>query len=114
MRDIPALRLSTLTKLIERFTRSPKLLLMKLFGEDKYPSDEILWEAQTGDRGMTPFSNEDAVSPRVVPTGVSEHRAMAAFWKEKMYFGRISWTLSCIWKTQTAPRLILLCSLRKF
>ena len=87
MNDIPALRLSTLTKLIERFTRSPKLLLMKLFGEDKWPSDEIEWEAQTGDRGMTPFSNEDVPAPRVVPTGVSGHKAKAAYWKEKMFFG---------------------------
>ena len=87
MRDIPALKLSTLTKLIQRFMRSPKLLLLKLFGEDRWPSDEIEWEAQTGDRGLTPFSNEDAISPRLAPIGVAAHKAMAAFWKEKMYFG---------------------------
>ena len=87
MREIPALKLTTLTKLIQRFMASPKLLLIKLFGEDNWPSDEIEWEAQTGDRGMTPFSNEDAPAPRLSPIGVSLHKAMAAFWKEKMYFG---------------------------
>lgn len=56
MRDIPALKLVTLTKLMQKFMASPKLLLMKLFGEDTWESDEIEWEAQTGDRGMTPFS----------------------------------------------------------
>jgi len=87
MRDIPALKLTSLTKLIQKFMASPKLLLMKLFGEDNWPSDEIEWEAQVGDRGLTPFSNEDAESPRLAPLGISSHRAMAAFWKEKMYFG---------------------------
>ena len=86
---IPELRLSVLTKLISRFMGDirGKLKLSKLFGEDRYPSDKIEWEAQIGNRGMTPFSNEDAPSPRVVPTGVSAHEARAAFWKEKMYFG---------------------------
>jgi len=87
MRDIPALKLVTLTKLMQKFMASPKLLLMKLFGEDTWDSDEIEWEAQTGDRGMTPFSNEDSEAPRLAPIGVALHKAMAAFWKEKMYFG---------------------------
>jgi len=87
MRDIPELKLSTLTKLIQRFMQSPKLLLLKLFGEDNWPSDEIEWEAQTGDRGLTPFSNEDVEAPRLAPIGVATHKAMSAFWKEKMYFG---------------------------
>lgn len=85
--DIPELRLSVLQKLIERFNTNPQLLLTNLFGSDRWDSEEIKWEAQIGNRGMAPFSSEDAPAPRTVPTGVSEHEAFAAFWSEKMYFG---------------------------
>ena len=87
MHDIPALRLSVLTKLIKRFQVAPNLLLMKLFGQDKFPSDQIEWEAEVGSRGMTPFANEDAPAPRLSPLGISQHAEKAAFWKEKMFFG---------------------------
>ena len=84
---IPELRLQRLQKLIESFTRLPQLLLMNLFGEDKWDSDTIEWEAQIGNRGMTPFAAEDGPAKRVAPSGVSAHEARAAFWKEKMYLG---------------------------
>lgn len=85
--DIPELRLSVLQKLIERFTTNPALLLTNMFGSDNWDSEEIKWEAQMGNRGMAPFSSEDAPAPRTAPAGVSEHEALAAFWSEKMYFG---------------------------
>ncbi len=85
MKDIPALRTSRLQKLIERFTAAPSLILTKLFGEDKSPTEKIEWEAEHGSRGLTPFSAEDAPAPQTAPGGISQHEAMAAFWQEKMF-----------------------------
>lgn len=83
--QIPELRLSRLQKLVQRFTTAPSLVLMKLFGEDKWDSEDIEWESEQGNRGMTPFSGENLPAPRVQPTGTASHKAKAAFWKEKMY-----------------------------
>ncbi len=87
--DIPDLRLERLTKLITSFTTSPNLILMGMFGEITADSDVIKWEAQTGNRGMTPFAAPGAPSPSVAPVGLSQHSAMAAYWKEKIYFDEV-------------------------
>jgi len=83
---IPELRLTTLQKLIERFMTPPNLKLTKMFGSDKWDSDNIEWESQIGNRGLTPFVAPDAVAPRTAPSGVAKHQAHAAFWKEKQWF----------------------------
>jgi len=84
--DIPELKLVVLQKLIESFKTSPNLKLMTLFGTINADSDEIKWESQTGNRGMTPFVARNARAPSIAPEGVAEHQAFAAFWKEKIYF----------------------------
>ena len=83
----PDLRLERLTKLIERFTADPSLVLMNLFGTSNAESDQIKWESQMGNRGMTPFVAPGAEAPTTAPPGVAEHRASAAFWKEKIPYG---------------------------
>jgi hypothetical protein len=85
--DIPELRLSKIQKLIERFKTAPSMVLTRLFGEDKWDSDDIYWESEYGNMGMTPLSGENVEAPRVAPTGTATHTAKAAFWKEKMYLG---------------------------
>lgn len=84
--NIPDLRLTVLQKLIERFMTPPNLLLMNLFGQETWPSDNIEWESQVGNRGMTPFVAPGAPAPMTAPVGVAKHSAMAAFWKEKIYY----------------------------
>jgi hypothetical protein len=83
---IPDLRLQRLNKLITRFTTPPELLLMNLFGSDTWESAFIKWESQIGNRGMTPFVAPGAPAPSTAPPGLSEQAAMAAFWKEKIYY----------------------------
>ena len=87
--DIPDLRLERLQKLITSFTASPNLYLMSLFGETNAESDVIKWESQIGNRGMTPFAAPGAPSQTVAPIGVSQESAMAAYWKEKIYFDEV-------------------------
>lgn len=82
--EIPGLKLSVLRKLITKFTTAPSMLLTKMFGSDKWDSEDIEWEGQVGNRGMTPFGSEDQPAPETSPAGVSEHKAHAAFWHEKM------------------------------
>lgn len=84
---IPELRLTRLNKLIERFKTSPDLKLTNMFPEDKWESDNIEWEGQNGSRGLAPFASEDAEAPMTSPLGKSDHKAKAAFWKEKDYLG---------------------------
>lgn len=84
--NIPDLRLTVLQKLIERFMTPPNLMLMTLFGQDTWPSDNIEWESQVGNRGMTPFVAPGAPAPMTAPVGVAKHSAMAAYWKEKIYY----------------------------
>lgn len=85
--DYPDLRLSRLQKLIERFNTPPSLMLMGLFGQDNWESDNIKWETQIGNRGLTPFVSPGSPSPTTAPQGVGAAAAFAAFWKEKMFFG---------------------------
>ncbi|MFZ3046491.1 MAG: major capsid protein [Desulfatirhabdiaceae bacterium] len=84
---IPELKQTALQKLITRFQTAANLVLMKMFGSDRAESEDITWEAQVGNRRMTPFAAEDAPAPMVGMEGISEHSAHAAFWKEKMYLG---------------------------
>jgi hypothetical protein len=72
-------------KLIERDMNAPQTYFLDEFGQDEYPSDTIEWESYQGDLGLTPFVPPGTVAPTLAPTGVGEHSAKAAFWKEKMY-----------------------------
>lgn len=85
--DYPDLRLSRLQKLISRHSTPPNLRLMQMFGQDNWESDNIGWETQIGNRGLTPFVAPGVQSPVTAPVGVGESSAFAAFWKEKMFFG---------------------------
>jgi len=85
--DYPDLRLTRLQKLIERWQTPPSLLLMQLFGQDDWESDNVKWETQVGNRGLTPFVSPGSPSPTTAPQGVGAGAAFAAFWKEKMFFG---------------------------
>jgi len=85
--DYPDLRLTRLQKLIETFQTPPSLYLMTLFGQDNWESDNIKWETQVGNRGLTPFVAPGSPSPTTAPQGVGQGGAFAAFWKEKMFFG---------------------------
>lgn len=85
--DIPDLRLEVLQKFVTTFTTPPELILMNLFsGDAKSPSSTVKWQSQEGSRGMTPFVPPGSPSPQTSPQGVAEHQAMAASWREKMYF----------------------------
>lgn len=83
--DIPTLRLERLNKLVTSFMSPVQMVLSNLFGSDNEASDTIKWESQTGNRGMTPFVSPGSAAPSHAPTGVAEHQAKAAYWKEKMY-----------------------------
>lgn len=85
--DFPDLRLSRIQKLIERYTTPPDLRLMNMFGQDNWDSDNIKWETQIGNRGLTPFIAPGSPSPLAAPVGVGQSEAYAAFWAEKMFFG---------------------------
>ena len=85
--DIPDLRLEVLQNFVTTFTAPPELVLMGLFpGDAQSPSSTVKWESQEGSRGMAPFSPPGAPSPQTAPKGVAQHQAMAANWREKMYF----------------------------
>lgn len=85
LNDIPVLRLSTLNKLVSKDMQPPKTFFSSLFPTKNYPSDTIEWEGIVGNLGMTPFVAPGAVAPALAPSGVSQHSARCAFWKEKMY-----------------------------
>ena len=87
--DIPDLRLERLQELMTSFMTSPNLLLMNMFSEENAESDTIKWESQVGNRGLTPFAAPGAPSQTVAPVGVKQESAMAAYWKEKMYFDEV-------------------------
>ena len=87
--DIPDLRLERLQGLITSFTTSPNLVLMNMFVTEDSDSDSITWESQVGNRGMTPFAAPGAPSQTVSPVGVKAESAVAAYWKEKMYFDEV-------------------------
>jgi hypothetical protein len=83
--DIPALRLSTLTKLVETDMKVAPGYFQNQFPTSTYPSDTVEWESIVGNLGLTPFVAPGTVSPTLAPSGVGTHSAKAAFWKEKMY-----------------------------
>ncbi len=87
--DVPDLRLENLQTLITSFTSSPNLVLMQLFGETNAESDLIFWESMTGNRGITPFAAPGAPAQSVAPSGMAQHSAVAAYWKEKMYMDEV-------------------------
>ncbi|TRO55557.1 hypothetical protein E2P64_06880 [Candidatus Bathyarchaeota archaeon] len=84
--DIPELRLEVLQHYFENFVTPPELILTNMFGSSNSPSSSILWESYRGGRGMTPFVPRGVPAPQVAPHGISQHRAEAAYWKEKMGF----------------------------
>ncbi len=85
--EIPSLRLTVLNKLVTKYLTPPNLILSKMFGGVNYESDNIEWESQIGSRGLTPFASEDAEAPQAAVPGVGTNEAMAAFWKERTFFG---------------------------
>lgn len=84
--DVPELRLEVLQDFVTQFTQKPDLLLMSLFPESDSPSSSIMWESKRGGRGMTPFVSPGSPAPQTAPHGIAQHRAEAAYWKEKMPF----------------------------
>lgn len=84
--DIPILRLEVLQGFMETFMSPPNLFFVNLFSSSNAASSTIKWESQRGGRGMTPFVPPGAPAEQTAPHGIAEHRAEAAFWKEKMYF----------------------------
>ena len=84
--DIPELRLEVIQKFVETFSTPPDLLLSNLFPEFDAPSSSLMWESQRGGRGMTPFVPPGSPAPQTSPHGIAQHRAEAAYWKEKMPF----------------------------
>ena len=84
--DFPDLELKKLQKLVERFATPPNLILLNLFGSDKWDSDKIEWETQIGSRGLTPFVAPGVQSPLLSTEGTGISEAYAASWKEKMFF----------------------------
>jgi len=84
--NIPTLRLEVLQGLITNWMADPNLILQNLFNTSDSASDTIKWESKVGSRGLTPFVPPGSPAPRTSPLGVAEHRAKAAFMKEKMYF----------------------------
>jgi len=83
---IPQLKLETLNKVINAFPKAPNLHFSKMFGTNKAESDTIKWEIEYGSAGMTPFVAPGSVAPAIGLDGVGEGSAVAAFFKEKMYF----------------------------
>jgi len=84
---IPALRLETLNKVIQKMPFSEDLFFTNLFASEQYDSDTIRWILEYGTAGMTPFVAPGAPAPTVGDEGLyQEGSARAAYWKEKMYF----------------------------
>jgi hypothetical protein len=84
---IPALRLTTMNKLVSMLPPPPTMFFSNLFSTQNYDSDTIEWDIEYGSGGMTPFVAPGAVAPAIGIDGVGEGNAKAAFYKEKMYFG---------------------------
>lgn len=86
---IPALKLTTLNKLISKLDRAPSMFFSNLFPTNQYPSDSIEWEIEYSSGGMTPFVAPGSVAPAVGLDGISHANASAAYWKEKMFFDEV-------------------------
>ena len=85
-KGIPALQLTTLNKLIEKFPKAPSLFFSNLFPTFQAESDTIEWEIEYGSAGMTPFVAPGAPAPLIGIDGVGKGSAKAAYYKEKMFF----------------------------
>lgn len=83
---IPALKLTVLNKLIQKFPKAPSMFFTNFFGTAQAESDNIRWEIEYGSAGMTPFVAPGAPAPAIGIDGVGEASAKAAYFKEKMYF----------------------------
>jgi len=83
---IPALKLTVLNKLIQKFPKAPSMFFTNLFPAQKYESDNIKWDIEYGSAGMTPFVAPGAPAPAIGLDGIGEASAKAAYFKEKMYF----------------------------
>ena len=84
--DIPLLRHEVLQEFVEKYKAPPSLILNNMFPSRNADSSTIKWESQRGGRGMTPFVPPGAPAPVSAGYGVAQHRAEAAYWKEKRYF----------------------------
>lgn len=84
--DIADLRLVVLKKTIESFMTPPNLFYVNQFGTEQNESDSIEWETITGTRGLTPFAAPGAPAKETSMVGHGAGRAMAAYWKEKIFF----------------------------
>lgn len=84
--EIPALRLEVLEEFITTFKAPPNLVMANMFDSRNSTSSTIKWESQRGGRGMTPFVPPGAPAPLSAGYGIAQHRAEAAYWKEKRYF----------------------------
>lgn len=83
---IPALKLTVLNKLIQKFPKAPSMFFTNLFPAQQYESDNIKWDIEYGSAGMTPFVAPGAPAPAIGLDGQGEASAKAAYFKEKMYF----------------------------
>ena len=83
---IPALKLTVLNKLIQKFPKAPSMFFNGMFPAVKYESDNIKWDIEYGSAGMTPFVAPGAPAPAIGIDGIGEASAKAAYFKEKMYF----------------------------
>jgi hypothetical protein len=83
---LPYMHIETLRGMMKKFTTPPNLKLQKMFPVNKADSDLIVWESQTGSRGMANFKAPGAITEKTAPLGTAEHEAKAAFWGEKMDF----------------------------
>lgn len=83
---IASLKLETLNKLISKFPKAPSMSFSSKFPSTQYESDTIRWEVEYGSAGMTPFVAPGSTAPTVGVDGVGEASAVAAYYKEKMYF----------------------------
>lgn len=86
---IPALRLTVLNKLIQKFVSPPGSFFSNMFATQPYDSDTIEWEIEYSSGGMTPFVAPGSVAPAIGIDGVGSASARAAYWKEKMFFDEV-------------------------
>lgn len=83
---IPALKLETLNRLIEKMPTAPELVFTNMFGSNNADSDTIKWEVEYSSAGMAPFVAPGSPAPVVGVDGTGSGSAQAAYYKEKMFF----------------------------
>ena len=84
--DILDLRLSRLQGTVESFMTPPNLVFSNMFISSQEASDSIEWETIKGSRGLTPFVAPGSPAPMTSPLGHGDGRALAAYWKEKIFY----------------------------